>query len=791
MRLTERKLFEERLLRSGERLRMAVEVAGIGTWDDDLRGNIQSSDRAKEIIGLSPTSEISFADFMERVHVEDRSRLESTIRTAMSPAGPHEYEIDYRIYRPDKSIRWVAVRGKCLFAGAGSDRKPERLIGTMLDITERKQAETALWESQARLSGVIASAMDAIITVDEEQKIVLFNAAAESMFRCRAAEAVGQSIERFIPQRPHAAPGEQIRRFGQSGVSHPAVGALNALWAVAADGGEFETEASISQVEMGGKKLFTVILRDITERQQSVQELRRQQEAINRQADLLRIFVEHAPAGLAMFDREMCYVAVSHRWCKDYSLDKDTILGKSHFEVFPNLSESWKEIYRRGLTGEVLKSENDYLAAPDGKGHWIRWELRPWGHSAEESGGVILFAEDVTEHRALERQFLQAQKMEAVGQLAGGVAHDFNNLLMVMKSYGQLIGDSTSDSKIRKYAEKISEAAEKAAAVTKQLLAFSRKQPQELSLLDMNLVVSEFCAMLPNLIGEEIELVVVPSRESPVARVDRGQLEQVIMNLAVNARDAMPTGGRLTIQIESAVLDASDSEQHGAPVPPGEYVVLTVTDTGSGMDEETKARVFEPFFTTKDVGKGSGLGLAMVYGIVKQSNGFVWVYSELGIGTTFKIYLPKVREAGADRTAPMVSESSGEGTETILLVEDKESLREVIGEYLTSKGYQVLLAKDGIVALQLASTWRQPIHLLLTDVVMPRMRGPEVVRKVSGIHSETKAMYMSGYADLSLEGGSLEEAVLIAKPINLTALARKIRQVLDQPAQSERAGLGR
>jgi len=756
-------------------LQIALDAGGIGIWDDDFTGNIRCSDRAQELLGLGSREGTSFAKFLEPVQVEDRVRLRDSLRSAMSPAGRHEFEIEYRIHRANDGVRWVNVRGKCLFAGRGAVRKPIRLTGTVADITERKRAEAALWESHGRLAGVIASAMDAIVAVDEDHRVILFNAAAEAMFRCKASDVLGQPVERFIPQRYHTGHGEHMRRFGQTGITNRAMGGRDALTAVAADGEEFQIEASISQMEAGGRKLFTVIMRDVRDHQQ---ELRGRQDAINREANLLKTFVEHAPAGLAMFDRHMRYVAVSQRWCKDYGLERDAILGKSHLQIFPNLSESWKEIYQRALKGEVLKSENDYLATPDGKGHWVRWEIRPWCHSEEDSSGVILFAEDVTEHRVLERQFLQAQKMEAVGQLAGGVAHDFNNLLMVMRSYGRLIGDSASDSKIRKYAEKISEAAEKAAAVTKQLLAFSRKQAQELSLLDINLVVSQFCSMLPNLIGEEIELVVVPSQEPAFAKADRGQLEQVVMNLAVNARDAMLEGGRLTIQTESAVLDASDSEQHRASVPPGEYVVLTVTDTGCGMDEETKAHVFEPFFTTKEVGKGSGLGLPMVYGIVKQSNGFVWLDSQLGIGTTFKIYLPRICEGTSDQTAEVVLGIAEEGRETILLAEDNEPLREVIGEYLTSKGYEVLLAKDGMEALQIAETRKEPIHLLLSDVVMPRMRGPELVRRLSGTHAEAKAMYMSGYADLAIEGRGLQDAIVVTKPVDLTALARKIRQAL-------------
>ncbi len=678
---------------------------------------------------------------------------------------------------------WVSIllahaakmNAKIRFSMRGTREKPPG--NSFHQGTERKLEEVPASESHALLSGVISSAMDAIITVDEDHKIVLFNPAAESMFRCKAADVIGESIERFIPKRYRREHSAHMRRFGQTGMTNRAMGGLGPLSAVASDGEEFQIEASISQMEAAGKKRFTVILRNVAERQE---ELRRRQDAINRHAGLLQTFVDHAPAGLAMFDREMRYVAVSQRWCKDYRLERDAILGKSHFEIFPNLSESWKTIYQRGLKGEVLKSENDYVAAPDGKGHWVRWEIRPWGRAEDESGGVILFAEDVTEHRLLERQFLQAQKMEAVGQLAGGVAHDFNNLLMVMKSYGRLISDSVSDGKTRRYGEKISEAADTAATVIKQLLAFSRKQTQELSLLDINLVVSQFCNMLPNLIGEEIELVVEPSQEPAFAKADRGQLEQVIMNLAVNARDAMPTGGRLTIRTASAVLDTKYSEAHGASVPPGKYVVLTVTDTGFGMNDEVKSHVFEPFFTTKEVGKGSGLGLAMVYGIIKQSNGFIWVDTALGVGTTFTVYLPLVRADCGDQADEVLTDRSEEGNETILLAEDKESLREVIGEYLTAKGYEVLLAKDGIAALQIAEARAQPIHLLLTDVVMPRMRGPELVRKLCGIHSESKAIYMSGYADLTNEAGSLQGVTIVAKPVDLTALARKIRQTLDE-----------
>jgi two-component system, cell cycle sensor histidine kinase and response regulator CckA len=395
---------------------------------------------------------------------------------------------------------------------------------------------------------------------------------------------------------------------------------------------------------------------------------------------------------------------------------------------------------------------------------------------------VLAITQDVTETRRLEAQFRHAQKMEAVGQLAGGIAHDFNNLLMVMRSYAQMIESENPKSRILNYTNRIVEAADKAAGVTRQLLAFSRRQPQELKTLDLNRVVRDFDTMLPSLIGEDIQLQISTRADGAIIFADQGQLEQVIMNLVVNSRDAMPAGGKLTIETADLELGENISEHHGARISPGSYVVLTVTDTGHGMSEETMARIFEPFFTTKEVGKGTGLGLATAYGIVKQHRGFIWVYSEEGLGTSFKIYLPKWRGANQSEviTGATPTRSLSTGNETVLIVEDQPALLDVMSEYLASMGYKTLKAQDGDTALRVAAAHVGPIHVLLTDVIMPGIRGPELATQMTKLRTEVRTIYMSGYSDLNLEG--IEPSVVVHKPVDLGVLAQTIHRVLDNDA---------
>jgi PAS domain S-box-containing protein len=386
---------------------------------------------------------------------------------------------------------------------------------------------------------------------------------------------------------------------------------------------------------------------------------------------------------------------------------------------------------------------------------------------------------DVTARRQLEEGLRQAQKMEAIAQLTGGIAHDFNNILAVILANSHfLLQELAPDDPRHADADEIKLAAERAAALTRQLLAFSRRQVLEPAIVDLNASIAGLENMLRRLIGEDIEFAVQAANDLGSVRVDAGQLEQVIMNLAVNARDAMPTGGKLVISTENVEVDEQYVGTQG-PVIPGRYVVLSVADTGSGMDAQTKRHIFEPFFTTKEPGKGTGLGLSTCYGIVKQSGGYIWVYSELGHGTVFKVYLPRVDEqpAAAPRSG---AELMTRGSETILLVEDDETLRTAIQRMLEPLGYRVLVASSGAHALELARRYSTDIDLVLSDVVMPGLCGPEAVEQVCAHARTARTLFMSGYSDhAAFDRGTLQAALnFIQKPFAPDALARKIRQVL-------------
>jgi CheY-like chemotaxis protein len=396
--------------------------------------------------------------------------------------------------------------------------------------------------------------------------------------------------------------------------------------------------------------------------------------------------------------------------------------------------------------------------------------------------------------------------MEAVGRLAGGVAHDFNNLLMLIQAHNEHLRDHlAADDPARKDALQIENAVTRAASLTAQLLTFSRKNVLRPKILDLNAVLADVGKMLHRLIGENIEVNIVPASLPARIKADPGQIEQVILNLAVNSRDAMPAGGKLTITARQVELDENDSRNHeGAPA--GKYVMLSVSDTGAGMDIETQAHIFEPFFTTKAPGKGTGLGLATVYGVVKQSDGWIWVDSKPGRGTTFQIYLPCVQESGGEentvhetliekipqhesqapkestsRSVPS-SETSPKGTETVMVVEDQDGIRDIVRESLRRNGYKVLIANDGDEALQMAGAYPDPIHLLITDLVMPNIGGRELAQRLTPQRPAMKVLFMSGYSEqsaLEIEATS-QSATVLQKPFSLEALARNVRRVLDE-----------
>lgn len=398
---------------------------------------------------------------------------------------------------------------------------------------------------------------------------------------------------------------------------------------------------------------------------------------------------------------------------------------------------------------------------------------------------ILTVTKDLTEYRKLEQQLRLSQRMEAIGRLAGGVAHDFNNLLtVILGSCLQLLGALETSDPRRLLVEEIQQAGDRAGILTRQLLAFGRRQVLAPKLMDLNEVVRNAETILRRLVGENIDLVSVLSPEVPPVQIDPGQVEQVILNLAVNARDAMPNGGKLTIETASADLDESYASAH-PPLQPGSYIMLAVSDTGCGISAEIQAHIFEPFFTTKSAGQGTGLGLAMVYGIVKQSGGYIWVYSEVGHGTTFKIYLPSAGQGGQPESTEEVvppARKASPGGETVLVVEDEDAVRRLVGRTLAAGGYRHLEARNGEEALEICAKSGEMVHLLVTDVVMPRMSGPELAKRLQVFYPELRTLYVSGYAaEAVVHHGVLKRGVsFLQKPFTPDGLLRKMREVIDR-----------
>jgi len=435
----------------------------------------------------------------------------------------------------------------------------------------------------------------------------------------------------------------------------------------------------------------------------------------------------------------------------------------------------------RVLRGEALRGVEVTRRRKDGTLVNISLSVAPLHDAAGQVTGMLSLAADITEMRQLEVQYRQAQKMEAVGRLAGGIAHDFNNLLTaIIGTTALVLEDRGLESRVRVDIQEIEKAAKRAAGLTRQLLIFSRQQVLEPRALDLNALVGDLEKMLQRLIGEDIELRTKPAAALGAVRADPGQLEQAIVNLVVNARDAMPQGGRLTIETADVELDRSYVTRH-VPTQPGPYVLLAISDTGVGMDGATKARLFEPFFTTKDPGRGTGLGLATVYGIVKQSGGYIWAYSELGHGTTFKIYLPRVPQTAEPPETTPSPPTPAHGSETLLVVEDQEEVRNLTQRVLEARGYTVLAAGDGAEALEILAQHPNQIHLMITDVVMPGMNGRELAQHACARWGDLKVLYVSGYTgEAVLQHRLLEPGVaFLQKPFTPDVLARKTREVLD------------
>ncbi|MGE5252591.1 MAG: PAS domain S-box protein [Planctomycetaceae bacterium] len=531
--------------------------------------------------------------------------------------------------------------------------------------------------------------------------------------------------------------------------------------------------------------------RKVEELEEFEEDHKRAQSALKESEKKFQQFYDEAPVGYHELDTKGRITKVNRKELQMLGYSAGEMLGKPVWDFFEEEDTTRKVILAK-LSGDVSfhdTFERTYRRK-DGSTLPVLVEDRVIRDSENQVMAIRSTVEDITERRRTEEalrkseeQLRQWQRVEAIGRLAGGVAHDFNNLLMTIKGCSELLlGAFDRRDPRREEVEEILKAADRATALTRQLLAFGRRQVLQPQILDLNAVVMNMDKMLRRLIGEDIQLITSLEPEVWLVKVDPGMIEQVVMNLAVNSRDAMPSGGKLTIETSNVIHDEEYASHH-VSVKPGYYVMLAISDTGCGMDKETQSHLFEPFFTTKDTGKGTGLGLSTVYGIIKQSGGNIWAYSEPGLGTTFKIYLPRVEKAAKGykpRLKPKEVGAPG-GTETILLVEDEEAVRSMVGKILRNKGYTILEARHGNEAIEVSERYEGSINLMVTDVIMPQMSGRELAERLAPMRPEMHVLYMSGYPDNTIvQHGVLEPGTaFLQKPFTISALELKVREILD------------
>jgi two-component system cell cycle sensor histidine kinase/response regulator CckA len=640
---------------------------------------------------------------------------------------------------------------------------------------------------EERFHAVVEFSPDPMVIIDQMRRIVLVNAQTERLFGYVRDEMLGRPIDLLIPERfpdIHAGP----LRNHSAHYPHQMRDAANLL-ARRNDGSEVPVEISLGPVQTDPFTLFAVSIRDITARKQAEAERQRLLDAVEQQRMELQMLLDSVPALIFFKDRQHRHVRVNQAHAQCSCLPKEQIEGKTDSELGSPYAELYIQDDLRVLTtGKPLRGIVEQFHSPSGK-RWIQTDKVPHRDRHGNIIGVVGLAVDITEKKELEEQLRQSQKLDAIGQLAGGVAHDFNNLLTVIEGYSEiLLQDIGPDVPQHSMVQEIKKAGERAEGLVRQLLAFSRKQVLEPKVLDLNTLVIDVEKMLRRLIGEHVDLRTVLTSETVQVLADVGQLEQVMLNLAVNARDAMPRGGRLTI--ETACIELSQPNlQAIPPIPLGSYVRLAFRDSGCGMDSATKARIFEPFFTTKETGKGTGLGLATVFGIVTQSHGHILVDTEPGKGSSFQIYLPQAAPSVLPPPVSPVVRPASRGSETVLLVEDDDNLRELALRSLRMNGYKVLEATDGEDALRVAEQHPEIIHLLLTDLVMPKLGGNDLARELTRLRPATKVLFLSGYtAGAAISQGLLSGDVeLVQKPFTPRVLATKVREILDQEAEIERS----
>jgi len=773
----ERAAAEQALRESEKRYREMVEGMPVGIYRTAPDGTLLDANSVcLEMFGL-PAGKVP-----ERFNVLPlyADPLERSRWRALADRGELIGGAELRVKRTDGSVIWLRDTGRAVRGPDGSVRYYE---GVLEDITALRVAEDESRRGAARFRALTEYASDVLTILASSGVIEYQSPAVKRLLGYEPAELVGRNAFDYM----HPEDVQRVREVVEQSLADPhAIGRVTYRFRHKDGTWRYLDSVGRNLLSEAAVRGIVINSRDVTERVQMEQELRRGVAELKAAEARFRGLIENTSDLIAIFDahRRTLYASPSHQRILGYTLQE--VLACDLFDlIHPDDRERvlgvFQELVAAGPGGRRVVA----FRFPHKDGSWKHLESVGVNLLHDPGvGGVVVTTRDLTEQVQLEEQYRQAQKMEAVGRLAGGVAHDFNNLLTVMDANATFLLEALGPNDPRRAdAEEIKRAAERAASLTRQLLAFSRRQVLQPRVLDVNAVVADMDKMLRRLIGEDVELVTVLTPGLEPVLADPGQVEQVILNLSVNARDAMPQGGKLTIETHNVELDAAYAAVH-QEVKPGRYVMVAVSDTGIGMSAETRLRIFEPFFTTK--GHGTGLGLATVYGIVKQSDGHIAVYSEPGQGATFKVYLPAVEGGAGPHRTGEVPVPTARASETVLLVEDEPAVRSVSSRVLREAGYTVLEAFHGPQALDLVMRHPGPIDVLVTDVIMPQMSGRELAEQLVVLRPGLKVLYVSGYTDDSiLHHGVLEPGVFfLEKPFTPEAILRKLRQVLAAPPQS-------
>mgnify|MGYP002345484509 CR=1 FL=1 len=757
------------LRKSEQRLVMAQKSAGAGVWDWDMKtGLLEWSRELFYLFGLKPdTDKATFDTWRHVIYPDDIDIASERIDRAIKDGTLLNSE--YRIVLPDGEIRWINALGRTIYDQSG---RPERMAGICIDITEQKLADELILSERNKLKSILDSYPYGIYIVNQQYDIEYINPVIEQEFGLILNRKCFEYFHNLKEPCPWCKNGEVF-----SGKT--------VRWEWTSRHGRVYDLFDMPILNSYGKLSKLEVFYDITER-------KRAEEARRKSEEKLMFAMETSHIG--MWDLDL----VNHSAFR--SLEHDRIFG--YKELLPEWT--YEMFLEHVLPEERLMVDSRFKHAIETVSDWnfecpirrtdgeLRWIWAAGRHQIDDASGSRHMAgivQDITDRKKaeedrekLQNQLLHSQKMESVGRLAGGVAHDFNNILGIIISVSELIlMDMEADDPLYTRLQQIINSSERAANLVGQLLAFARKQTVSPRILDINETISSMIKMLHRIIGEDIELIWMPGYNLEKVRIDPTQIDQILVNLVINSRDAIPGIGSITLETANVIFDTPSVSGYEV-IPPGEYVMLSVSDTGAGISKELMKNIFEPFFTTKELGKGTGLGLATVYGIVRQNNGFINVYSEEGKGTTFKIYLPCIKSKDIHLSSGKTADRPERGTETILITEDEEDYLMPCKMLLEKLGYTVLAARTPGEAITISEQYRGKINLLIVDVVMPEMNGRELMEKIHTIRPELKCLYMSGYtANIIAHHGVLDEGVnFIEKPFSIKIIAKKVREILDE-----------